>query len=190
MYGECRYSIHGAYGIWIPSHFYKMFEGIDHHDTLPQKKTPLKIDGWKTILFLVGGRLFVRGKLAVFKEWRFENSLHLTGKYTWSPKKPSNPLPRSLIGRLLEMKLFGESFWQENVPIVLQVYGFDFWPREILLTVVSNLVKKEWYEVPVNWYRISTINSINKKNCSKVRALSETLATNATSVLTCSNGHF
>ena len=48
--------------------------------------------------------------------------------------------------------------------------------------------KKEWYEVPVNWYRISTINSINKKNCSKVGALSETLVTNATSVLTCSHG--
>lgn len=51
--------------------------------------------------------------------------------------------------------------------------------------------KKEWYEVPINWYRISTINnSINKENCSKVGALSETLVTNATSVLTCSNGHF
>jgi len=58
--------------------FIRCLRGIDHHDTLPEKKTPLKIeiDGWKRILFLVGGRLFFRGKLAVFKEWSFENSLH------------------------------------------------------------------------------------------------------------------
>ena len=144
MHGECRYSIHGAYGVWIPSHFYKMFEGNRPPWYPPWKKTPLKIDGWKRILFLVGGRLFFRGKLAVFKEWSFENSLHcLNLEKHLKCKETINPSSaKCLIGRISDMKRLREIFRQQNMPSVLQVYGFDFWPRKILLMAVSNLVKK------------------------------------------------
>ena len=107
--------------------FYKMFEGINHHDTLPEKKNAPE-DWWleeDTFPFLEGGfflganSLFSRSGGLRIHSSSLESTLEVQRNH-------QNPLPRSLIGRISEMKKpFGESFWQENVPIVLQVYGFD-----------------------------------------------------------------
>lgn len=122
--------------------FYKMFEGIDHHDTLPEKKKrPRRLMVGRRYFSFFWGRLFFRGKLAVFKEWRFETSLHLTGKSTWSPKKPSKSSPAKF-----DRKNFGD---EETVGRKLLARkrahcstGLWFWPRKIMLMGVSNLVKK------------------------------------------------
>jgi len=51
--------------------------GIDHHDTLPEKKTPLKIDGWKRILFLFWGEAYLSGANSLFS-WSGGLRIHST----------------------------------------------------------------------------------------------------------------
>ena len=112
-----------------------------------------------------------------------------TWKNAWSAKKPSILLQPSVWSE--EFRIWNgyeKSFGSKICPLFYRFMVLTF-DQEITVDGCIKPRKKEWYEVPINWYRISTINnSINKENCSKVGALSETLVTNATSVLTCSNG--
>lgn len=76
--------------------FYKTFEGNRPPWYPPWKKNAPE-DWWleeDTFPFLGGG--LVRGKLAVFMEWRFENSLHLNGKYNLKSKETIKILSREV----------------------------------------------------------------------------------------------
>lgn len=176
--------IHGAYGVWLPSHFLQDVWGNRPPCTLPEKKNWRLMVGRRYFSFLEGGLFWEQTRCFQGVEvWEFTPAhwkVHLKSKETI---------------KVLSREVWSEEFRRWNC--LEKAFGSKICPLfyKFMILTKKNYVdgcikpcKKEWYEVPVNWYRISTINSINKKNCSKVGALSETLVTNATSVLTCSHG--